>query len=351
MYETLRIVNKLKPKYVIWENVKNILSKKHKHNFDRYVDIMNEGGYTSYYQVLDAKDYGIPQHRERVFVISIKRFEYPEKEELKLRLKDMLEDNVDEKYYLSLKMMNYVLDYNETQKNTAWEGRADNDTINSNIAHTIGVRSASGNQRAGVSNFICDNIKNEIKAKDIKLRIKNNTKQGYDIATIGDSVNLQQPNSETRRGRVGHEVSQTLQTTGTMGVVTIGNYTPSNQEKIIEINKNAKHQQDLVQSEDDICRTIPAGTHGSTPHLLKTIVSDNRLQNDGLRIRKLTPKECWRLMGFKDEEFEKAEKVNSNTQLYKQAGNSIVVNVLEKILKNLIGEKNAENNNTIALQK
>lgn len=96
------------------------------------------------------------------------------------------------------------------------------------------------------------------------------------------------------------------------------------------INKNAKHQQDFVQTIDDICRTIPAGTHGSTPHLLKTIVD---LQP--LKIRKLTPKECWRLMGFDDEDFEKAEKVNSNTQLYKQAGNSIVVNVLEKILEKL----------------
>lgn len=101
-------------------------------------------------------------------------------------------------------------------------------------------------------------------------------------------------------------------------------------------NKNAKHQQDLVQHENGICRTIPAGTLGSTPHLLKTIVDNNPL-----RIRKLTPKECWRLMGFDDEDFEKAEKVNSNTQLYKQAGNSIVVNVLEAILKNLLleGEK------------
>lgn len=104
-----------------------------------------------------------------------------------------------------------------------------------------------------------------------------------------------------------------------------------------EINKNAKHQQDLVQSEEGSCRTIPAGTHASTPHLLKTIVNEQ----SQLRIRKLTPKECWRLMGFKDEEFEKAEKVNSNSQLYKQAGNSIVVNVLQKILENLLkGETN-----------
>lgn len=71
MYETLRIVEKLKPKYVIWENVKNILSKKHKHNFDAYLNRMRELGYNNYYQVLNAKNYGIPQNRERVFTVSI----------------------------------------------------------------------------------------------------------------------------------------------------------------------------------------------------------------------------------------------------------------------------------------
>ena len=110
MYETLRIVAKLKPKYVIWENVKNLLSHKHRHNFDNYLDKMSELGYTNFYQVLNAKDYGIPQNRERVFTISIrndieKEFVFPEKQELKLRLKDMLEQQVDEKYYLSDKLI------------------------------------------------------------------------------------------------------------------------------------------------------------------------------------------------------------------------------------------------------
>ena len=101
-------------------------------------------------------------------------------------------------------------------------------------------------------------------------------------------------------------------------------------EMIKEHNRTAKHQQDLLQHKDDVCRCIPAGTHGSTPHLTKTVVS-----NSPLRIRKLTPKECFMLMGFDDEDFYKAEAVNSNTQLYKQAGNSIVVDVLEAIFTNL----------------
>ena len=184
MYETIRIVEKLKPKYVIWENVKNLLSKKHRHNFDAYLETMEQLGYTNYYQVLNAKDYGIPQNRERVFTISIlgnesykfpkekelekipldfieenankkydltdknikhyqrefgskgkelnlyepiptltasmgtgggniPYFTFPPKQELKLKLKDMLEDEVDEKYYLSDKMINYCLGNNQ----------------------------------------------------------------------------------------------------------------------------------------------------------------------------------------------------------------------------------------------
>ena len=107
MWNTVDIVKHVRPKIVLWENVKNILGKKHRHNFDSYIHIMDELGYNSYYQVLNAKDYGIPQNRERVYTISIRNdidsgdFKFPEPFELKLRLKDMLEDKVDEKFYLS----------------------------------------------------------------------------------------------------------------------------------------------------------------------------------------------------------------------------------------------------------
>jgi DNA (cytosine-5)-methyltransferase 1 len=129
MYETLRIVEKLKPKYVIWENVKNLLSKKHRHNFGAYIEAMEHLGYKSKYQVLNAKDYGVPQNRERVFTVSIRDtitsaafvmpdgtkkpivyseidgFEFPKPIKLEKRLKDILEDEVDEKYYLSEEQM------------------------------------------------------------------------------------------------------------------------------------------------------------------------------------------------------------------------------------------------------
>lgn len=155
MYETIRIVNKLKPKYVIWENVKNLLSKKHKHNFDNYIKSMNELGYNSYYQVLNSKDYGIPQNRERVFTISIRQdidngtFTFPKPIELKLRLKDMLEDNVDEKYFLSDKMINYI-----SQSGTK-DFKLNDSKINLDIARPL---TTDQNKRAGTTNYLSDDL-------------------------------------------------------------------------------------------------------------------------------------------------------------------------------------------------
>ena len=309
MYETIRIVEKLKPKYVVWENVKNLLSKKHRHNFDAYLETMEQLGYTNYYQVLNAKDYGIPQNRERVFTVSILgnekkydfpkgnecnnkidvvgnympsghdasrivnenglaptvkenhgtvtavaiNFEFPQKQELKLKLKDMLEENVDEKFYLSDKMINYI-----SADNEKWTGNNDKSIINKSIASAINT--GEGSRRCDASNYVSDKVEENYDLKGLSY-----------LRDFGSRGKLQ--------------------------------------------NK-------------DYCDTLTAsmGTGGGNVPIYQ----------NNLKIRKLTPKECWRLMGFDDEDFEKASKVNSNTQLYKQAGNSIVVNVLEAIFKELI---------------
>lgn len=135
MYETLRIVEKLNPKYVIWENVKNLLSKKHIHNFEAYQKAMRNLGYTNYYQVLNAKDYGIPQNRERVFTVSVRetitkvtflpsgktidrpeKFEFPKPFPLEKKLKDILDTDVDEKYYLPEDRLDVVYKWEQRQK-------------------------------------------------------------------------------------------------------------------------------------------------------------------------------------------------------------------------------------------
>ena len=121
MYETIRIVEKLKPKYVIWENVKNILSSKHRHNYNNYIRELENLGYRNYAQVLNAKHYGIPQNRERIFTISIRKdvdtgFQFPQKQELKLKLKDIKlglisnADCIDCKYWNQSPLFRYFND-------------------------------------------------------------------------------------------------------------------------------------------------------------------------------------------------------------------------------------------------
>ena len=246
MYENIRIIEKLKPKYVIWENVKNLLSKKHIHNFNAYLEAMEELGYYSYYQVLNAKDYGIPQNRERVFTVSIRKdinklFTFPPKQELKLKLKDLLEDEVDEKYYLSGEQIARIVDI---------EG------LVSTVIENHGTVTA-------------------ILEGDTNRTICLNSKSG-------------------RNGIDGLQPSR----------------------------------KDRIYSSDGIACTIATNDFYNPNYLVSLILA--------YKIRKLTPKECWRLMGFNDEDFEKAAKVNSKTQLYKQAGNSIVVNVLMAIFNNLV---------------
>ena len=318
MYETLRIVKKLKPKYVVWENVKNILSQRHVHNWDAYAEYMEELGYTNYCQVLNAKDYGIPQNRERVFTISIKNyfdveyncdlavdFNFPEPFPLTLRLKDFLEDDVDEKYYVK-KTNNLVFGKKRVHWDNSGKGygsQQDRAVYENGLSPTLSrcnshgdkaqvcIVASRGRNPQNPSDKIpgdhrleqrleprFDGMTNTITSvqKDNYVAIRTANKQGYDLATDGDGIDLAYPDSSTRRGRVGHGVSKTLPTSDSQGVM------------------------------------------------------------DGYRIRKLTPKECWRLMGFDDKDFEKAAMVNSNTQLYKQAGNSIVVNILEGIMEELL---------------
>lgn len=331
MYETIRIVGKIRPKYVLWENVKNILSKKHRHNFDNYLEKMKELGYTNYYQVLNAKDYGIPQNRERVYTISIRKdvlvyddynskirkdqetigtlttncgssskrngwkiieanenFTFPEKEELKLRLKDMLEDEVDEKYYLSNKMIDYIL--KPGTKNYKKEPE-----LNNEIAKPL-LATMTKMHRAGIDNYIaepkCVQVGNLQGGKWDK--INESCRRVYGEEGISPTIHTcQGGNTEPK-------------------IMTLGNYMPSN------------HNASRIVDNNGLAPTVKEN-HGTVT-----------ATNINYRIRKLTPKECWRLMGFDDEDFEKAQNIpTSNTQLYKQAGNSIVVNVLEKIFKNL----------------
>ena len=147
MWNTVEIIKHKKPKYVIWENVKGVLAKKHKHNFDKYIDSLNKLGYTSHYKILNAKDFGIPQNRDRIFVISIlgenDEFNFPTGIKLKKKLKDFLEDKVDDKYYLKKTKDFFIknsLDMESRRNGFRFSPHVKN---NANIAHCIITKAGS----------------------------------------------------------------------------------------------------------------------------------------------------------------------------------------------------------------
>ena len=187
-FEALRIIEDTKPRVAIAENVKNLVSKKFAKEFEIVLSSLEKAGYNNYWQVLNAKDYGIPQNRERVFIVSIRKdiddrkFEFPEKQELKLRLKDMLEDNVDEKYYLSDEKIHSISHWKAHQK------PFEKVQGNNSIVPTLTARGA-GEEHSGMVTY-SDKLENTSNLQEKCLYIKNATKQGYLETTDGDGVNI-----------------------------------------------------------------------------------------------------------------------------------------------------------------
>lgn len=242
-FEIARFASILKPKYLFLENVKGLLNHDKGNTFKTIIGALDELGYDVEWQVLNSKYFGVPQNRERVFIIGHFRGErsgnvFPFGGKV---------ENADPG------LENEIKKYGTIQPNF---------NQSEIIYDTDGIASTLRAYQGG-------NL-------EPKIRVKEATKQGYAEAEVGDSINLSHPNSKTRRGRVGKQIANTLLTGESQGVV-----------------------------EPDF------------------------------RIRKLTPRECWRLQGFPDWAFDKAQEVNSNSQLYKQAGNSVTVNVIAAIAERL----------------
>ena len=229
LWECKKIIEYCKPKYLLMENVKNLVSKKHKSYFDKWLNYLESLGYTNYWKVLNAKDFGVPQNRERVFVVSIlgehKPYEFPKPIELEKTLTDVLCDDVDSKYYLSTEKIRMIYNWKANQRP---------------LKKVLGLGS----------------------------------------------------------------ISPTLTARGA-GLYHSG---------MILINENFEDTTNVDE-----------------------IISEQPITDDiTFKLRKLTPLECWRLMGVSDEDFYKVKNAGIlNSQLYKLAGNSIVVDVLEEIFKNL----------------
>lgn len=250
-FEALRIVEATQPRVAIAENVKNLTSKKFSEQFKIVLDSLEEAGYNNYWQVLNAKDYGIPQNRERVFIVSIRKdidngmFRFPEGFPLELRLKDLLEDEVDEKLYMQDDKIqplikNYSINGTEpfnpmpdgtcrTLKNQYYKNSQANFIKQTDQGATavlcVGNVNPSGRGQNGTvidSEGLARTITVE-KGEGQKILVREATKTGYAEAVEGDSINMEHPNSKTRRGRVGHQVAQTLTTSPQQGVIINGN--------------------------------------------------------------------------------------------------------------------------------
>ena len=275
---------KNKPKVLLMENVKALVSKKFKKDFTTILERLQEMGYKNYYEVLNAKHYGVPQNRERVFVVSILDdgyYEFPKKLPLLKRLKDYLETEVDEKFYLTAKQLYSAFTTGYAQSSI------DRIPLESGIAPTIKALSG-GNLEPKVI---------------LEPRI------GYALSSMEFSIGGWKEISPTLLARDYKDPKVILEDTG----VSIDNKFLINDR----ILKDGKETGNFIVSD-----------------LLGRAYVYNK--GRGLyRIRKLTPLESWRLMGVDDEDFYKAQAVNSNSQLYKQAGNAIVVDVLYHIFKQM----------------
>ena len=193
------------------ENVPQVHGEGNKEDFNKWQFRLEELGYKNYWQDLIATDYGIPQTRNRCFMISILgdyNYTFPKPIPLKLKLKDMLEDNVNEKYYLSEKGMKYICG-NALNPNLKDMYDRSNALLNKNNAYCLNTKI---DRRAGDSNYILEDY-DEVSIKDF-IKIKNATKKGYLEAKEGDCIDLCQPSSKTRRGRVQKQKSQTITTMG-----------------------------------------------------------------------------------------------------------------------------------------
>jgi DNA (cytosine-5)-methyltransferase 1 len=327
----IEVIKAKKPKYIMIENVKALIQKKF---IDDFYDIVNEieyYGYKCYYPkkdngqptCLNAKNYGIAQNRERIFVICVKDdiddglFSFPQGFDSGLRLKDFLEDEVDEKYYLSQEIQDkFKLTINSKEDKTisgAIRGRYNEDK---KVEQQLELRDDK------IINTLTTIQKDNVVIESQVLRSVR-TEYGKEIRKQYESGEIQESrHNMTKLEPRNDGICNTLSTVQKDNLLL--------ESRVDIIGKINSSQDGVVVNPDGISPTHTAG-HGNCPKIFK-----EDIEFKDFRIRKLTPRECWRLMGFRDVYFDRAKELGvSDSALYKQAGNSIVVNCLYYIFKEL----------------
>ncbi|RKI83826.1 DNA (cytosine-5-)-methyltransferase [bacterium 1xD42-87] len=346
LWDNIRLLSKAKennklPQYIMFENVKNLVSKKFIADFNDLLDVLDELGFNSYWSVINGKDCGIPQSRERVFVISIRKdidkgkYEFPVPFDTGIRLKDVLENQVDEKYYLpDEKVQEFLktIDLSQFRKED-------------NKLHQLGyINDYNGDANRIYSDNVARTLKSEAGggAKTGWYATKNEILKVGKISSSQDGI-VASPEGVSKTHTAGHnnmpkiicgidksindpqilESANCITSREDRGVsnrkaegTAILEY---NTNKILAIGQvsNEGSQAGKVYSMEGVSQTICACTHG---YAIGNIF-------DYTRIRKLTPRECYRLMGLTFEDCDKATELGVvDTHLYKQAGNGIITN-------------------------
>jgi len=317
-FDVAEFIRTNKPTCFILENVRGLVSHDKGRTFQTITDILSNGGgslngqvgldtidnglgYHVYYKILNSKDFGVPQNRERIFIVGFRNwreFSFPKEMPLDKSLKDVLEDNVDEKFYLSKKMIDGFYKHKERheKKGTGFKFEPKD---GSEVANCL---------RANAALCPTDNTIIEKETKVITHSLYGRTSKNGN----GGSGHL------TREDGLSYCVD-----TGNFQAVEI-------KDNVVQLNPSKEsggvqpYQQNRVYDIDGVSPALMANLGGDRSHNINTP-----------RIRRLTPLECWRLQGFSDEDLRKAEKVCSNSQLYKQAGNSITVDVMVEIFKKI----------------
>ncbi len=371
-FNSHEFIQKNKPRYFIFENVKGLLSDDNGNTFKEWCNMLggksingspvifpfeNSVPYHIYHKVLNSKKHGVPQNRERVFIIGIRDdsdnfFTWPKEEYLSKKLKDVLETDVDEKYFLSDKMMKGLISKDvengyinqDTQASKVFSERGTSPTLSAgchgyaNGYVSTGLIQLNNPKHSNNRIFSEESISPTLTTmqggnRQPFVSVKSATSKGYETATENDSINFTHPDSKTRRGRVEKEVAQTLDTACNQGVIVkkdgvvcFGRSEKEKQRRREHFKKTGEDSgsfkdKELIVKNQDYYDTLLASPNPKKEGL---ILSD-------YRIRRLTPRECHRLQDFPDSH----KFVVSNSQLYKQAGNSITVRVLELIIRKL----------------
>ena len=377
LWECKKAIEAKKPKYLLMENVKALTYKKFKPYLDKWLDYLKDLGYTNFAKILNAKNYGVPQNRERIFVVSVlgeAEYSFPEGFELEKRLKDVLETKIEESFYLSKKAIDGFNKHRERMKERGngfgWEP-TDGNCIASSVLTTAGCRPDDNYIKEKYGNKRVQSIVESGKISGDKVEfIDAYNQQVQDIAgTIKTTIDsscmsfITEPDKlfdddkkrlndvcmESEKEIIGISVntnSRKLEFKGSKSISPICStfratdykcsYTVWESDAQIEYKGKKLNEGDglYLSTSQDFFR---GGLEGISRTLKATNSDAGVVQN--YRIRKLTPRECFRLMGVSEIDIDKIQSAGiSKTQQYKMAGNSIVVDVLYYIFKNLFKE-------------